>query len=80
MVLRPLAVQGTTMDEPGVPPTFAVGLTRALIIGYIAFRLEQSLIIGCLIAGAMVGLCTPYAVINRTIAGQFTKIGFILLF
>ncbi|NTW78344.1 MAG: sodium:proton exchanger, partial [Syntrophaceae bacterium] len=67
------------MDELGVLLTFAVGLTGALIFGYIAFRLKLSPIIGYLIAGIMVGPFTPGVVVNRTIAEQFAEIGVILL-
>jgi monovalent cation:H+ antiporter-2, CPA2 family len=68
-----------TMDELGVLLTFAVGLTGALIFGYIAFRLKLSPIIGYLIAGIMVGPFTPGVVVNRIIAEQFAEIGVILL-
>lgn len=67
------------MNELSVLLTFAVGLTGALIFGYIALRLKLSPIIGYLIAGIMVGPFTPGVVVNRTIAEQFAEIGVILL-
>lgn len=67
------------MDELSVLLTFAVGLTGALIFGYIALRLKLSPIIGYLIAGIMVGPFTPGVVANRVIAEQFAEIGIILL-
>ncbi len=67
------------MDELSVLLTFAVGLTGALIFGYIALQLKFSPIIGYLIAGIMVGPFTPGVVVNRVIAEQFAEIGVILL-
>ncbi len=66
-------------DELSILLTFAVGLTGALVFGYIANRLKFSPIIGYLIAGIMVGPFTPGVVVNRVIAEQFAEIGVILL-
>src|SRR6185312_13425979 len=59
--------------------TFAVGLTGALIFGYIALRLKISPIIGYLLAGVAIGPFTPGVVANHAIAEQFAEIGVILL-
>lgn len=67
------------MNELSIILTFAIGLTGALIFGYIAFRLKLSPIIGYLFAGIMVGPFTPGVVANRAIAEQFAEIGVILL-
>src|SRR5512137_1165668 len=67
------------MDELGVLITFAVGLTGALVFGYVALRLKLSPIIGYLLAGIAVGPFTPGVVVNRGIAEQFAEIGVILL-
>ncbi|NWF74444.1 MAG: cation:proton antiporter [Nitrospirae bacterium] len=67
------------MDELSVLITFAVGLTGALLFGYIALRVKLSPIIGYLLAGIVVGPFTPGIVVNRTIAEQFAEIGVILL-
>ncbi|MFA5203989.1 MAG: cation:proton antiporter [Lentisphaeria bacterium] len=67
------------MDELSVLITFAVGLTAALIFGYVALSLKLSPIIGYLLAGIVVGPFTPGVVVNRTVAEQFAEIGVILL-
>ncbi|HXT13838.1 MAG TPA: cation:proton antiporter [Candidatus Angelobacter sp.] len=59
--------------------TFAVGLTGALIFGYVALRLNVSPIIGYLLAGVAVGPFTPGVVVNHGVAEQFAEIGVILL-
>src|SRR5678815_4814726 len=69
----------TPMHELGVLITFAVGLTGALLFGYIAVRLRVSPIIGYLLAGVAVGPFTPGVVVNHAIAEQFAEIGVILL-
>ena len=67
------------MHDLSVLITFAVGLTGALLFGYIAVRLKVSPIIGYLLAGVAVGPFTPGVVVNRAIAEQFAEIGVILL-
>ena len=67
------------MHDLSVLITFAVGLTGALIFGYIAVRLNVSPIIGYLLAGVAVGPFTPGVVVNHAVAEQFAEIGVILL-
>lgn len=67
------------MHDLSVLTTFAVGLAVALVLGYIAFRLKVSPIIGYLLAGVVVGPFTPGVVVDRSIAEQFAEIGVILL-
>jgi monovalent cation:H+ antiporter-2, CPA2 family len=67
------------MNNLNVLITFAVGLTGALIFGYLALRLKLSPIIGYLLAGIAVGPFTPGIVVDHTVAEQFAEIGVILL-
>ena len=67
------------MHDLSVLITFAVGLTGALLFGYIAVRLHVSPIIGYLLAGVAVGPFTPGVVVNHAVAEQFAEIGVILL-
>jgi len=67
------------MHDLSVLITFAVGLTGALLFGYIAVRLQLSPIIGYLLAGVAVGPFTPGVVVNHAVAEQFAEIGVILL-
>ncbi len=67
------------MHDLNVLITFAVGLTGALVFGYIAVRLKISPIIGYLLAGVAVGPFTPGVVADRAVAEQFAEIGVILL-
>jgi CPA2 family monovalent cation:H+ antiporter-2 len=67
------------MHDLSVLITFAVGLTAALVFGYIAVRLKISPIIGYLLAGIAVGPFTPGVVANHAVAEQFAEIGVILL-
>ncbi len=67
------------MHDLSVLITFAVGLTGALLFGYIAVRLKVSPIIGYLMAGVAVGPFTPGVVVDHAIAEQFAEIGVILL-
>ena len=67
------------MHDLSVLITFAVGLTGALLFGYIAVRLNVSPIIGYLLAGVAVGPFTPGVVANHAVAQQFAEIGVILL-
>jgi CPA2 family monovalent cation:H+ antiporter-2 len=67
------------MNDLSVLITFAVGLTGALIFGYLALRLKLSPIIGYLLAGIVVGPFTPGIVADHKVAEQFAEIGVILL-
>lgn len=67
------------MHDLSVLITFAVGLTGALVFGYLALRLKLSPIIGYLLAGIVVGPFTPGIVADHKVAEQFAEIGVILL-
>lgn len=67
------------MNDLSVLITFAVGLTGALVFGYLALRLRLSPIIGYLLAGIVVGPFTPGIVADHKVAEQFAEIGVILL-
>ena len=59
--------------------TFAGGLGAALVLGYVAKRLNISPIVGYLVAGIMVGPFTPGFVADHKVAEEFAEIGVILL-
>jgi monovalent cation:H+ antiporter-2, CPA2 family len=59
--------------------TFAMGLTMALLLGFLAKRLKLSPIVGYLIAGVAVGPFTVGYVADQHVADQFAEIGVILL-
>ena len=59
--------------------TLTASLSAALVLGYVAFRLKLSPIVGYLLAGFVVGPATPGFVGNLEIAEQFAEIGVILL-
>jgi CPA2 family monovalent cation:H+ antiporter-2 len=67
------------MENLGVLITFAGGLAGALVLGFVAHRLNVSPIVGYLLAGVAVGPFTPGFVADREIAEQFAEIGVILL-
>lgn len=67
------------MHELAILLTFAGGLAGALVLGYVAHRLELSPIVGYLLAGVLVGPFTPGFVADRAVAEQFAEIGVILL-
>lgn len=67
------------MHDVSVLLTFAGGLTAALVLGFLAFRLRVSPIVGYLVAGILVGPFTPGYVADAHIAEQFAEIGVILL-
>lgn len=67
------------MNDFSVLITFGVGLTGALVFGYLALRLKLSPIIGYLLAGIVVGPFTPGVVADYHVAEQFAEIGVILL-
>jgi len=59
--------------------TLTLGLSAALVLGYITHRLGLSPIVGYLLAGFAVGPHTPGFVANRELAEQMAEIGVILL-
>src|SRR6478735_1260913 len=67
------------MNELTVLMTFAMGLTAALALGYLAKRLHVSPIVGYLVAGVGVGPFTGGYVADQHVADQFAEIGVILL-
>jgi monovalent cation:H+ antiporter-2, CPA2 family len=67
------------MHDLAVLMTFAGGLAGALVLGYLAYRLTLSPIVGYLLAGVLVGPFTPGFTADRAVAGQFAEIGVILL-
>lgn len=67
------------MHELTVLMTFAGGLAAALLLGFIAMRLQISPIVGYLIAGVAVGPFTGGYVADQHVADQFAEIGVILL-
>jgi CPA2 family monovalent cation:H+ antiporter-2 len=67
------------MNELSILLTLAIGLTGALLFGYIAILVRLSPIIGYLLAGIAIGPFTPGIVADRVVAEQFAEIGVILL-
>ncbi|HSQ91003.1 MAG TPA: cation:proton antiporter, partial [Nitrospiraceae bacterium] len=67
------------MNELSILLTLAIGLTGALLFGYVAIFVRLSPIIGYLLAGIAVGPFTPGVVADRAISEQFAEIGVILL-
>lgn len=59
--------------------TLTGGLTAALILGYITFKLRLSPIVGYLLAGIAVGPATPGFHADQHLADQLAEIGVILL-
>jgi CPA2 family monovalent cation:H+ antiporter-2 len=59
--------------------TLTVGLTSALVLGYVTQRLGLSPIVGYLLAGMLVGPHTPGFVADYSLAEQLAEIGVILL-
>ncbi len=57
----------------------AIGLTLALVLGYITNRIGLSPIVGYLIAGILVGPHTPGFVVDNTLAQELAEAGIILL-
>jgi len=66
-------------SEFSILTTLTVGLTAALIFGFITQRLRLSPILGYLIAGTLVGPRTPGFEADPEAAEQFAEIGVILL-
>jgi CPA2 family monovalent cation:H+ antiporter-2 len=67
------------MHDVGLLLTLTLGLTAALILGFITHRLGLSPILGYLLAGVVVGPYTPGPVADAKVAEQFAEIGVILL-
>jgi CPA2 family monovalent cation:H+ antiporter-2 len=67
------------MDHLTLIPTFAAGLTAALVLGYLSHRIGLSPIVGYLLAGLAVGPFTPGYVADHAIAEEMAEIGVILL-
>jgi CPA2 family monovalent cation:H+ antiporter-2 len=65
--------------ETALIATIAVGLTYALIGGFLAARLRLSPIVGYLLAGIAVGPFTPGFVADAKLAGELAEVGVILL-
>ena len=65
--------------ETALIATIAVGLTYALIGGFIATRLHLSPLVGYLLAGIAVGPFTPGFVADTKLAGELAEVGVILL-
>jgi monovalent cation:H+ antiporter-2, CPA2 family len=59
--------------------TIAIGLSFALVLGYLAQRLGLPPLVGYLLAGIMVGPATPGFVADMTLAGQLADVGVVLL-
>src|SRR5687767_13974083 len=59
--------------------TMAIGLSAALILGYITQRLGLSPIVGYLLAGVAVGPHTPGLIADAGLAEQLAEVGVILL-
>jgi monovalent cation:H+ antiporter-2, CPA2 family len=59
--------------------TLTVGLSGALLLGYITQRLGLSPIVGYLLAGALIGPNTPGVTVDSAMAEQLAEVGVILL-
>jgi len=67
------------LENIGVLLTFAIGLSAALVLGYLAHRVKLSPIVGYLLAGIIVGPFTPGLVADHATTEQFAEIGVILM-
>jgi len=67
------------MEHMDLILTLSVGLTAALICGFITFKIGLSPIVGYLLAGIAFGPQTPGFVANPELANQLAEIGIILL-
>lgn len=59
--------------------TLAVGLSLALVMGFIATRIKLPALVGYLVAGVLVGPATPGYVADVRLSQQLAEIGVILL-
>ena len=59
--------------------TLTLGLTIALVLGYVMQRLRLPTVAGYLLAGIIVGTLTPGLMANRELTNQLAEIGIILL-
>jgi CPA2 family monovalent cation:H+ antiporter-2 len=59
--------------------TLTIGLSAALVLGYVTQRLRLSPILGYLLAGVLIGPNTRGVVVDQEAAAQFAEIGVILL-
>ncbi len=66
-------------EELHILVTLTVGLSAALVLGFITQRLKLSPILGYLLAGVLVGPKTPGYEADQDAAEQFAEIGVILL-
>jgi monovalent cation:H+ antiporter-2, CPA2 family len=57
----------------------AIGLSAALVLGFISHKLKLSPIVGYLVAGVLLGPHTPGFVADAKLAGELAEIGVILL-
>lgn len=67
------------MHAPALLQILAIGLTAALILGYLTQRLRLSPIVGYLLAGYLVGPHSPGFVADVRIASELAEVGVILL-
>ncbi len=67
------------MHDVGLLLTLTLGLTFALILGFVTHRIGLSPILGYLLAGVVVGPYTPGPVADAKVAEQLAEIGVILL-
>jgi CPA2 family monovalent cation:H+ antiporter-2 len=67
------------VDNVGPIATLAIGLSAALVFGYITHRIGLSPIVGYLVAGVAVGPRTPGFVADQAVADQFANVGVVLL-
>jgi len=67
------------MHDLNLVITIAVGLSAALVLGYVTHRLRLSPILGYLLAGIVVGPKTPGFVADAGLAAQLAEIGVVLL-
>ncbi len=67
------------MHDTNLILTITIGLTFALVLGYITQRMGLSPIVGYLLAGLAIGPFTPGIVADPVITAQLAEIGVILL-
>jgi K+:H+ antiporter len=67
------------VQEFGLIYTLAVGLSAALVLGYVTHRVGLSPIVGYLLAGVVVGPHTPGVAADAQLAEELANVGVILL-